>query len=351
MPITPYLEFESFNPSAINLQRIGQRLSGNGQWGFYVDPTISLTHPAYVKTILGPEDKYLHELKSRLEDVPYHRRAMDWSGWFIKRQLLAGCNEPINPSDKLYDLSPPRQITDKVRAMSSGQVPFCINYVNEETFMANGQPACTPDIRASLISSLITDMGPVMATQVSCGIWPLREWWGEMPRISPSYFSPNGLRPMLDAWINTRVYDASWTLSPAWNGMIETINDALSMIHAVDNTETRPVLNIRGILDIDNRISTPHEQGVYRTQIQILGLIGIRQAIVFNQGGRGAHLKDPATDFAAMANEDTQTLEAFHHDPLPTADYNTLPKEPFPHDSPEITIAGYTFTYAALPQP
>jgi hypothetical protein len=347
--IQRFYEFDSFVPGLASLQRPGARKAGNGVGGFYVPEGMALTNIEAVRDVISgpaPARALAERTARRMAGMPAGARGVDLSGWFIKRQLLAAAGEPINPLDRAHQVGYFRPcLADLLEQLPGGM--WDLAYVNNETATRDGMPAASAEYVAAMVRGLIPERaGPVMITCVTCGVRPMREWWGEMPRCHPSLFSDNGLRPMLDAWINTRAR-SGWRKSAAWNGLIETVNDAVSIRWA---TNAPPVVNIRGIATTETGPTTRHERHVYREQAKLLALLGVDMAVIFNAGGRGGHLKDPATDFAACELEDLDTDEAFavgERAALAGAlRRDQLPTEPIPADADQITLGPITLSYA-----
>lgn len=355
MPIRPWFEFESFVPRARNLQRCGTHWPGNGRTGFYLPEHISTADPEACRdAISGPgrNRDLASNAAARLSRCEEGFRGIDWSGHVLYRQTLAALGKPVHPNDRVDQISHIRLAMQDVLEAGIWGTPD-IAYINHE---AGLEPEFIGTILKTVLNSLIPM--PTMVTSVTCGLWPMFCWYGEVRRSSPCLFRDSYLMPYVEAWISRRAI-AGTRLSAAWNGLIDTLNQIASVRQMLScdedvDVDVRPVPSVRGLLGThykDRLRTTEHEQAVYRVQAQAMSALGVTDVIVFNSVGRGEHLKDPVVDFAVMADEDLRTMQVFENAGVPELDFKHLPKEPIPYDTEEIVLGDLRLRFADMPVP
>lgn len=349
-PIRVWFEFESFVPGARNLQRCGAHWSGNGRTGFWIPEQISTEDAQSCRyAISGPEPSRSMALNAaeRLNRCHDGHRGADWSGHVLFRQALAALGKPVHPSDRVDHVGHIRPAMMDVLSRVAART-LDISYINHEAGLE-------PEFIGMLLNSILPKQaGPTMVTSVTCGAWPMACWYGEVRRSNPDLFRVLGLRPYVEAWISRRIpATASRAVSPAWVGLIQTINQILSARRAVHGDGIRPIPSVRGILGThykDALATTEHERMVYRAQACAMSALGVQDVICFNSYGRGEHLKDPVVDFAIMADEDLQTLDAFELAlAVPEVPLAKLPTEPLKLDADEIRLGDWRIRFADLP--
>lgn len=351
MPIRPWFEFESFVPGARNLQRCGAHWPGNGRTGFYIPDEISTADPEACRdAISGPwTDRALAvNAAARLSRCPDGYRGIDWSGHVLFRQAMAALGKPVHPNDRVDHIAHIGPAMDDVLTGLEGRLPE-IAYINHEAGLE-------PEFVGSLLKAVLPFYIPTMVTGVTCGLWPMFCWYGEVRRSSVEIFLESNLRPYVEAWISRRPI-AGARLSSAWNGLIDTVNQIASVRRSFrfePEAEVRPVPSVRGVIGThykDRLRTTEHEQAVYRVQALAMSALGVTDVIVFNSVGRGEHLKDPAVDFSVMADEDLRTMQVFEDANVPELDFKHLPKEPITYDTEAIKLGDLVIRYADLPVP
>lgn len=353
MPIRPWFEFESFVPGARNLQRCGAHWPGNGRTGFYIPEEISTADPDACRDAIsgkGPDRPLAANAAARLSRCPEGYRGIDWSGHVLFRQAMAARGEPVHPIDRVDHIEHITPSMLDVLHNVKGAAPD-IAYINHEAGLV-------PEFIGTLLKSILSAAPniPTMVTGVTCGLWPMHCWYGEVRRSSPILFHDSMLVPYVEAWISRRPI-AGARLSSAWNGLIDTINQIAAiavLFPPACGYTVRPAPSVRGLLGThykDRLRTTEHEQAVYRVQALAMSALGVTDVIVFNSVGRGEHLKDPAVDFSVMADEDLRTMQVFEDANVPELDFKHLPKEPITYDTEAIKLGDLVIRYADLPVP
>ena len=343
-----WFEFASHLSGARNLICVGNPKSGGGFDGFYVEEGKPLRSAR--EFISGPGGANADLAARRLRLAPDGHRGVNWSGHLLKRQAYAAENRKVHADDRVDDLGYiPEAIGDVLtRAGEKARPTFA--YVNHEAGM--GSLAVAGMLKAVLPSDI-----PTMATGITDGEWPMFSRWGEVAR-SPGVCDGRPLCAMVDAWlapdgVKFARYEGM-RLGNLWNSMIDIINQVAS----ARRKGLAAVPNLPGIGTIEGgggttpRPTTPREKAVYRLLAEAMVLMGVQDVVVFNRGGRGVHLKDPACDFASMLGEDLETTEAFE-DRGP-ASGKWLPSEPIALDSERFKLGSpmgreLTFSIAGLP--
>jgi hypothetical protein len=361
-----WLEFDSFLPGTRNLQGIGEMGAGFGHQGMYIADSVPLSDTKACRDyISGPADAagrraFAADAHERLRRCADGSRGVDWSGHMLKRQALAALrDESAKPGDEAMQIGYIRQVmTDAV-----GGLELDFGYVNHEAARKADGRMLDVETTARLIASLVGErFGATVVSWVTCGVWKHRCWWCTrpehvMPLCPPDLFTPWGLRPVIEAWI-TRQHPFAQRLSPAWNGLIDVVNQGVSLrralVEAGKESSVLPAAHVRGITQTHNpapaTATTAHEQAVYRAQARVLAALGVEHVVVFNCGGRGdgsRGLLSPGVDFAAMHGEDLWTHQAFEQAASQVArqDAAALPRAPVPFDSPEIRLGDLVLKY------